>query len=166
MIIPSEEAFLVLNRYWDMKLLVDVHKIGRAMGVRVGLAFFDEAETKGCILSNRIGLHCLQKLGDQEISIRFTLAHQLYYIHMGLVTCRLPEEKPYSFFQTSESFNSENRDEYPMLANAFALALLIPEQELADKIRKEKRTVSQLAEFFHVSGAAMEKRLRDMGYKL
>ena len=92
-----------------------------------------------------------------EISYRnrFTIAHELGHVLLGHVN-------EYNTKKRDTNFSSNTYDPDEISANAFAAALLMPEDKIRDYYRSAS-SLQQLADAFGVSTAAMSYRLQNLG---
>jgi len=93
---------------------------------------------------------------DPEVRKRFTLAHEIgHHVHGDIDAPR----------DTNEQFNSRSRDPREVAANRFAASLLMPAAVVKHLVfNKGVHSLSELARTFGVSTAAMEFRLKNLGY--
>lgn len=148
----------VLNKYWNFDIPVDVEKIARHMGVSVHYYPHlgrpeDDISGSFRIVNNKP--ICEIRNSDASVRQRFTLAHELghFVLNHGA-----------AFRDNAANFNSYTTDYREYEANQFAAELLMPENAIDYFVRQSNLTVGQLAAKFNVSGAAMEFRLKNLGY--
>src|SRR5690606_21757927 len=138
---------------WDGKLPVDPAAIARALGINVVECALDHSwhykfnDGKPSIQVNT---------SDPHASKRFTLAHDIGpHLHGNIEAPR----------DTNEQFSSRSRDPREVAANRFAASLLMPAAVVKHLVfNKGVHSLSELARTFGVSTAAMEFRLKNLGY--
>ena len=118
---------------------------------------------------------CIRKTGDSGFSVavssmqsdsmkKFAAAGALghLFLHMGYRT----DPDLWNSLDPSAEYMSFRKDEQIMQANAFAEALLMPEQEYTDLVDSlavdNTVNIQQVAEHFAVSAAAAKKRGTDL----
>ncbi|MCH7535152.1 MAG: ImmA/IrrE family metallo-endopeptidase [Bacteroidetes bacterium] len=106
---------------------------------------------------------------ESEVRRRFTIAHEFghFLLHKG----NLYFDKRQILFRNEESATGETKRERE--ANAFAAALLMPENFIRDELTKldqgddaltDEQTIKSLAKKFQVSEIAMTYRLINLNY--
>ncbi|MBK5005532.1 MULTISPECIES: ImmA/IrrE family metallo-endopeptidase [unclassified Pseudomonas] len=151
----------VLHAHWDGRLPVNPLAIAHAMGIEVKpLNPFDQANwrpNESGHYSYRDGNPLITyNLGDAPVRQRFTIAHEIgHHVHGDLDAPR----------DTTEQFSARARDPREVAANRFAAALLMPAALVKHMILEQRVTdLARLAKAFGVSTAAMEFRLKAIGF--
>ncbi|WP_028631753.1 ImmA/IrrE family metallo-endopeptidase [Pseudomonas parafulva] len=151
----------VLHAHWDGRLPVNPLAIAHAMGIEVKpLNPFDQANwrpNESGHYSYRDGNPLITyNLGDAPVRQRFTIAHEIgHHVHGDLDAPR----------DTTEQFSARARDPKEVAANRFAAALLMPAALVKHMILEQRVTdLTRLAKAFGVSTAAMEFRLKAIGF--
>ncbi|CCV52142.1 ImmA/IrrE family metallo-endopeptidase [Yersinia enterocolitica] len=87
---------------------------------------------------------------------RFTIAHEIgHYIKHTMLSNSFEDKV---FFRNGEMNNMETE------ANRFAAELLMPEHEFHQFIGNGSQTVTEIADYFHVSSMAVRIRAQQLGY--
>lgn len=151
----------VLHAHWDGRLPVNPLAIAHAMGIEVKpLNPCDQANwrpNESGHYSYRDGNPLITyNLGDAPVRQRFTIAHEIgHHVHGDLDAPR----------DTTEQFSARARDPKEVAANRFAAALLMPAALVKHMILEQRVTdLARLAKAFGVSTAAMEFRLKAIGF--
>jgi Zn-dependent peptidase ImmA (M78 family) len=151
------------------KAPVDVEALARANGVVVVRRRFEDADVSGILFRDThhqvIGVNSAHSLLRQ----RFTIAHELghWTLHPGR---ELILDVPVRV-NLRDKTSSMASDLEEIEANAFAAALLMPEQMIRDRLnqlppttrREPEATASALSKVFKVSTAALNFRLINLG---
>lgn len=152
----------VLARYWPRgRLPVNPEAIASSVGITVRA--LDPSDPKNL---NASGWYRPAKNGKSaviEVDMKgppvrrsFTIAHELGHHFLG------HGERPRD---TTKAFNLYNFDPIESEANQFAAELLMPADYVEALIKQKGITsLSRLISLFQVSGAAMEIRLKTLGY--
>lgn len=141
-----EMARDVLTKHWDGELPVNLEVIADRLSVSIEGK--DNITHSGQYINDVISFNTQQSLTQQ----RFSIAHQLGHHVLGYKSCA--EETPLTF-----STSAHNLKE--VLANQFALSLLIPTKHLRFAVLKKGKTdLKELADIFGVSTVAMNERLK------
>lgn len=152
---PRMAARFMLSEHWDGKLPVDPFAIARSARVIVEHdPEMNEAFGRFEFVNGRP--HIYLRPDEPEVRQRFIAAHELG--HFALKHGK-------RFVDTSRQFVPVQLDEMENQANRFALELLIP--DFAVNILIEKRNITnfvRLTEEFAVSGFAMKRRLKKLGW--
>lgn len=105
---------------------------------------------------------------ESELRQRFTLAHELGHLHLGIEDLHYDQS---SGIQFRSELASTGVDKTEIAANFFAAELLMPEVFLAADLKKvttnkknAEDVVSELARMYSVSEQAMNVRLASLGY--
>jgi Zn-dependent peptidase ImmA (M78 family) len=162
---PGEIARNLLNRYGN-HIPVDPHFIAEKLGIQVRyvpFAFDPDPEKRNLsgIAYQKGGIKYIEvNAGDHQVRQRFTLAHELGHHLLGHTDNGVWfRDTPNDF---AESYYKPNEE---VQANAFAADLLMPKDYL-DYLMSNGvvDTLADLAKEFNVSVAAIEIRLRKLGY--
>ncbi|ATP43174.1 MULTISPECIES: ImmA/IrrE family metallo-endopeptidase [Pseudomonas] len=151
----------VLQAHWDGRLPVNPLAIAQAMGIEVKpLTPFDQE----CWRPNESGHYSYRNgkplitynVTDAPVRQRFTIAHEIgHHVHGDLDAPR----------DTFEQFSARARDPKEVAANRFAAALLMPAALVKHMVMEQRVTdLARLARAFGVSTAAMEFRLKAIGF--
>ncbi len=89
---------------------------------------------------------------------RFTIAHELGHFYM--------HRNKNLDFEDATFFRAENSTSIEYTANEFASNLLMPENRINKAIQDGIKNISELAELFSVSAAAIKYRVISLGYKM
>ncbi len=153
----------ILQKHWNWSLPVDVEDIAKRLEIEVGsISPFssDERSLSGVAEINSDGKRIIRRATHESPNRqRFTLAHELGHHMLGHVT-----KENHQCRDNVNNFSSEVHNYLEKDANNFAAQLLMPEEALRIMIfRKGVTDVNELAMNFHVSGAAMYYRLKNLG---
>lgn len=149
----------ILAAFWDGTLPVQPCAIAQNMGATVVPA--SQTDSISSSLSIEHGSPVLTvNRNDSQVRQRFAIAHGI-----GHLARRHVKEGRETLLDTPSNFSLYQRDPLEADANRFAVKLLMPADaiEWAVKIRRIG-SIGELAEFFIVSGAAMELRLKSLNY--
>lgn len=151
----------VLQAHWDGRLPVNPQSIAEAMGIEVkSLTPFDQENwrpNESGHYSYRDGKPLITyNSTDASVRQRFTIAHEIgHHVHGDLDAPR----------DTTEQFSARTRDPKEVAANRFAAALLMPAALVKHLVLEQRITdLARLARAFGVSTAAMEFRLKAIGF--
>lgn len=149
---------------------VDLIAIARHYGIRVEYPDLEDTVSGMLLMRNgRIVIGVNENHADTRQ--RFTMAHELghYFLHKNAGSIFVDEKKV--LFRNSQSSDGTLLQE--IHANAFAAALLMPEEQIKRYARKmidleieADLAVWRLAETFQVSEEAMRRRLINLGYEV
>ena len=155
----ERKAREVLDRFWDLRLPVNVQRIAAGLGGEVGDLPPEERTISGKVERTENGFRILVNPEEPEHRRRFTIAHEIGHVVLGHVR---PGEKALRDPHRPWSFLDEDARE--RAANYFAAELLMPEKTVLHAIEKlDDPTLANLANLFAVSRSAMEIRLRHLG---
>lgn len=170
----EKKAYSLLNEFNITEPYVPVKEIANGLGIDVVYENFD-SDISGMLYRNEeekeyiIGVNLAHGLNRQ----RFTIAHELghFLLHKGEAT-HFDRGGFRVNYRNSLSSTASNKEEIE--ANAFAAALLMPEefliQAVEDKlshgidISNDEEEVTEIADLFKVSSQALAIRLGKLGY--
>lgn len=146
----------LLDQYWDGILPVDPQLISERVGVRVIADPQLSLEGLSGKYAVEGGVPAIRySPSEPKVRQRFTIAHELGHHALG---------HPASYRDPAAHFSSTTFDPSEAAANRFAAALLMPKDILLFKIGEMTNpTLSDLANDFGVSQAAMHYRLKCLG---
>lgn len=137
-------------------IFLDVKRVAENLGIRVeyvmleddlsGILYKDEENHSWVIQVNE---------GHHHNRQRYTIAHELGHFCLHRHLKQRFEDK--IFFRGGKS------DKPEWQANEFASAILMPEQNLRDRVRSGVRNVEELAKEFKVSTLALRIRAKNLG---
>lgn len=140
---------------------VDIRKLVRGLGITV-IDAPDKQESPN--LSGAMVMHegkpfILVNEGQSSARQRFTIAHELGHLLMHVGTGKA--------VMFRDEVSSRGVDPFEVEANAFAAALLMPEEQVRELVPEpmnpmDDDAISQLADNFQVSGQAMAIRLKSL----
>lgn len=152
---PNGLAREVLKKYWDKKVPVDPVAISKALGAQI-ISDANLGAISGQYQFTEHGPVIRFNPNEPPVRQRFTIAHECghYVLSHGN-----------EFRDPSKNFSSSNFDLKEVAANRFAAALLMPEEGVRHFIEAEGISdIRALANKFFVSEAAMEYRLKNLGW--
>lgn len=145
-----------LDQYWDGSLPIDPERVADRAGIRV-------IADRQLLLEGLSGKYAVEdgvptirySPSEPKVRQRFTIAHELGHHALG---------HPASYRDPAAHFSSTTFDPFEAAANRFAAALLMPKDILLFKIGEMTNpNLSDLANDFGVSQAAMHYRLKNLG---
>lgn len=157
MLLPERLAALLLRRYWDGRLPVNVKSIvERIPNVSVEYAPLDGRSGEARYEGGRYVLR-VNSRNESRRRQRFTLAHELGHVILGHVTPKKPVYREPPSNEPPRSASRQERD-----ANLFAAATLMPSDAVLTAIH-EGLHLNELTDLFDVSKKAMLVRLVRLG---
>jgi len=160
----EEQANRVLSEHGFNKLPIDVKKLSKKLGVNTES---DDLATDiaGIFVIKSDTPFIRYNKSDNSQRQRFTIAHELGHLLLHSKTTPLFIDKTQKImYRNVESSTGELHMERE--ANAFAAAILMPENLVKEELNEIKKgdIISQLARKFNVSPQAMSFRLSNLGY--
>lgn len=146
-----EEAAALLGAHWDGRLPVRLGHVTAALGAEkfeTSLHGISGLVTKTPNQRPRIVLNSDETLARR----RFTWGHELGHI---VDRATIANDPDYSFTDTR---SATHYDLHEFFADEFAGALLMPEEEIL-RMKREGKTVGDMAKAFEVNVSAVQKRL-------
>lgn len=152
----TEAADEVLAQHWKKKGAVDPARIASSLGIDVVEAYLD-ADVAGAIerVSGRNPVIYISA-SDHPNRQRFTCAHEI-----GHFVERAQQADDFEYIDYRGDTASMGVDSSEMFANAFAAALLMPEDDVR-RLHDKGWNESKLARHFGVSQAALVNRLKNL----
>lgn len=146
------------NGFIDAKGNVQLDKVAQSENIEVEYVDLPSTESGFFRSSNGVYVIGINKKHNSRRQ-RFTFAHELghYFLHKGTGDTAFSDEVFYRI---------ENSSSIEYAANEFAARLLIPENRLTEKLNQGMIDLRELAEEFEVSIAAMEYRVKSLGYSI
>lgn len=150
----------LLRQHWDGTLPVNVIDIAEKLGIKVTGEFGMTDNASGCIERHPNGsFEITYDITEAQVRQRFTIAHEIGHYALGHLN-----EQHRCFRDHPTNFMSNAQSAQERQANAFAAELLMPESIVTYAIQKKGVTkVTELANVFNVSQAAMSYRLKNIG---
>lgn len=153
----KEIANLIIEKYWNRSIPVDVEDVAKKIGVDVQylpqLIGGEDISGRFDIINNTPT--CTIRNTDPIQRQRFTLAHEIGHFVLG---------HGGGFMDNAASFNFYNLDKRETDANHFAIELIIPELAVNYAFDKQNiNSIEELAKLFNVSPSAMGYRLKQLG---
>lgn len=149
----------LLKVYWDGKLPIDPVRIAKAMGVKVVPEFYlGNGESGSVELDDGVPI-IRYEITEPLVRQRFTIAHELGHLARGHLNAGKTK-----FRDTKANFFSAHHDPQEVEANQFAANLLMPSSVVKWVVEQQRvKDVTQLANVFNVSEAAMGYRMKNLG---
>ncbi|MBT0741934.1 ImmA/IrrE family metallo-endopeptidase [Campylobacter lari] len=150
-------AKLILEKYADNIIPVDVLKIAHKLELKVGIAEFSESDISGMIIAKEKQIY----IADNDIYTRqrFSIAHEIGHYLLHYVLSNNLDEKHISF---RDNVSSMGYDVKEIEANHFAASLLMPEKQIREEWAKTPY-FDYMADKFKVSMLALSFRLNYLG---
>ena len=147
----------ILKTYWNDTIPIDPAAIAVQMGVNVlGSANFGEESGHYLPEGHEKNPTIIYNARESKVRQRFTIAHELGHHVLG-----------HGDSPRDSAYPANARDPVERAANAFAAELLMPEETVKALIHvRGLRSVTDLRDAFGVSAAAMQYRLKDLGYRV
>ena len=161
MALIPEVAKDVLSRYWDFTVPVDLEGMAARAGFDVSYdRSMHQVVSGSCEVVDGVGRIVINAM-EPRVRQRFTLAHELAHLFLGHTEGGKKFRDDPKTFTDPYAFNIEEVD-----ANRLGAAILMPAPAIEHFIVKKGVTsVTELAQTFAVSKAAMEIRLKALGWK-
>lgn len=149
----------IIKKHWDFKIPVNLNLIGDALGIElIKLSKDIDYDSEFKIIDGKPFVFYKGNLNITKE--RFCIAHQIgHYILSN------SKKESYKCSSSLNCFNFYNNEEKEVIANMFALDLLVPEEALKTIFTYMKfEGVLDLAKKFNVSEVAMFYQLKKYKY--
>lgn len=156
MIAASRDADRIRTGFWGDDVPVDPVLIARSLGITVLNAQLDDNVSGALIKERHQDPQIVLNQSDNANRRRFTCAHEI-----GHYVKRSEELDQYEYVDYRDSLSSTGVNPDERYANAFAAALLMPE-DVVRRFRAEDLTEAEMAGHFGVSREAMHHRLNTL----
>ena len=152
------------------ELPIDIENIARHRGLEV-IPYPLENEISGILVIDPIKSTIGYNNSDSIVRRRFTIAHELGHYELHRNITHLFYDKDFKvMFRTSKTENQDAHQQLEREANAFAAALLMPEEAVKAKMSKvefdlgnvNEKAIKDLAKLFNVSTTAMYYRMANL----
>ncbi len=159
----------ILTKIGVSTLPVKVDDIAKSLGVDVVPYPFDDDISGTLIIDGDIGTIGYNQY-ESRVRRRFTIAHELGHFELHRDRSTMFLDKQFKVhFRSNASKHSEEIQEMEQEANAFAAALLMPEDLIRNQVKDvdidlgSEEGIRHLARVFDVSTQAMSFRLANLG---
>lgn len=154
---PVRQAQNILDRYWNRQIPVDPAQIAKEAGAQIFADYsMSKDDLSGCFdVENGVPTIRFNP-DDAWVRQRFTIAHELG--HMTLNHGRAMRDNKQNYRASADNYKERE-------ANAFAAELLMPREVIEWMVgERGERDIGKMSRDLGVSEAAMQYRLKNLGY--
>ena len=165
----NAKVHAVLEEFWDHTLPIRVEEIAQKMGLIVVPYALEDDISGVLVVENGVGTIGYNH-HESQVRRRFTIAHELGHFELHRDQSSLFLDKRFKvLFRSQSTPETRLNQQLEQEANAFAAALLMPEDVLRNEIANiefdlgGEDALKKLASIFNVSSTAMSYRMARLG---
>ncbi len=169
LVLVNKKVNSILNSLSEIILPIKIEDIVKSRGIKI-MPYPLGEDVSGLLAIEGEKITIGYNQNESRVRKRFTIAHELGHFELHRNQSNLFVDKNFKLYRSQASANTTLSQKMEKEANAFAAALLMPEQLVKKEVDQieidlgNEEAIKKLSKIFDVSTTAMYFRITNLGF--